>query len=252
MTKFAPVRSQYRKYNCIDLQKFISYTLDRGKPSKKRDKGVIPSENLFKEARERLDIAAVAQRYGLSLDRHGKCLCPFHSEKTPSFSVSRAKGLWHCFGCGCGGDAVELAARLLRLSRIDALRRLNEDFGLGLPLRERPRTLAERRRAAEERAEREKHRRWQERFDAWCQDARRTVTTYRRLLWQWRRDYAPQGPDAPPDPRFVRALQELDHADFLCDGLQGSDGDALFTFYMLYRKEVNDIAAYLREHGADA
>jgi DNA primase len=52
--------------------------------------------------------------------------CPFHSEKTPSFKVDPASGLWHCFGCGLGGDAIGFAMRTENMEFPDAVRRLAE------------------------------------------------------------------------------------------------------------------------------
>jgi DNA primase len=54
-------------------------------------------------------IEAVVGERGVALKRKGKQLvglCPFHSEKTPSFGVTPAKGLFHCFGCGASGDVI--------------------------------------------------------------------------------------------------------------------------------------------------
>lgn len=212
---------------------------------------VISSDDVFKEARERLDIVEVAQRYGLQLDRHGKCLCPFHSEKTPSFTISREKQLWYCFGCNEGGDVIELTAKLLSLSRMDALRQLNDDFMLGLPLHNRPLTIAEKRRAAAQQAQRERARVLQERFDEWCQKACRTLTDYHRMLWYWRRDYAPQSEAAPLNPRFVYSLQQLDRAEYLCDILITGSGEELLDLYKTCGNEVNEIAAFI-QHEADA
>src|SRR5690606_24979115 len=76
--------------------------------------------------RERADIAAVIGDY-TALRRSGgryKGLCPFHSEKTPSFTVDAAKGVYHCFGCGAGGDVYGFLQQVEALSFPEAVERL--------------------------------------------------------------------------------------------------------------------------------
>ena len=63
--------------------------------------------------KQKLDIAEFLRSY-ITLfpaGRNFKALCPFHPEKTPSFVVSPEKGIWHCFGCGEGGDAFKFLMR---------------------------------------------------------------------------------------------------------------------------------------------
>ncbi|NLO27580.1 MAG: DNA primase [Actinobacteria bacterium] len=57
-------------------------------------------------------------------------LCPFHQEKTPSFTVSAEKGLYYCFGCGEGGDVVRFLERAENLSFVEAIEQLGERFGV--------------------------------------------------------------------------------------------------------------------------
>jgi DNA primase len=59
-------------------------------------------------------------------------LCPFHNEKTPSFNVSAAKGIFKCFGCGEGGDAVQFVMKIENLSYPEALRWLAKKYNLQL------------------------------------------------------------------------------------------------------------------------
>ena len=66
----------------------------------------------------RNDIVSVVSRY-VNLSRRGSGylgLCPFHNEKTPSFSVSSDKQFFHCFGCGAGGDVITFIMRSLLTS----------------------------------------------------------------------------------------------------------------------------------------
>ncbi|MFC2095685.1 DNA primase [Candidatus Bipolaricaulota bacterium] len=86
-----------------------------------------------KEIKARLDVISVISRY-VTLIKSGsgfKAKCPFHKDDTPSMTVSAEKGLWHCFGCGEGGDVIGFVMKIERLSFIEATRRLAEEVGLG-------------------------------------------------------------------------------------------------------------------------
>jgi len=63
-------------------------------------------------------------------------LCPFHQEKTPSFTVSADKGLYYCFGCGEGGDVVRFLERIESLSFTEAIEQLGERFGVPVEFEE--------------------------------------------------------------------------------------------------------------------
>ncbi|MCD4689743.1 MAG: DNA primase [Desulfuromonadaceae bacterium] len=91
-------------------------------------------EDKIQEIRERIDIVELVSSY-LPLKRSGANhlgLCPFHSEKTPSFNVNAPRQIFHCFGCGVGGDAFSFVMRMEGLSFPEALRRLAERAGVEL------------------------------------------------------------------------------------------------------------------------
>lgn len=89
-------------------------------------------EDKIQEIRERIDIVELIGSY-LPLKRSGANhlgLCPFHSEKTPSFNVNAPRQIFHCFGCGVGGDAFSFVMRMEGLSFPEAVRRLAERAGI--------------------------------------------------------------------------------------------------------------------------
>lgn len=91
-------------------------------------------EESIQEVLERADIVSVVEGY-VKLRRSGRnyvALCPFHKEKTPSFTVSREKGLFHCFGCGVGGNVVSFLMKLENLTFVDAIETLAKRFGIKL------------------------------------------------------------------------------------------------------------------------
>ena len=87
------------------------------------------------ELRSRIGLADLIRRR-VKLTRKGRehtGLCPFHNEKTPSFSVSEEKGFFHCFGCGAHGDIIGFAMRIENLSFPEAVQRLADEAGLVVP-----------------------------------------------------------------------------------------------------------------------
>jgi DNA primase len=90
---------------------------------------------LLDEIRAAVDIVDLVGRY-VSLKKAGvnwKGLCPFHGEKTPSFMVNPRKGIFHCFGCGVGGDAFGFVMRQDKLAFPEAVRALAKTAGVALP-----------------------------------------------------------------------------------------------------------------------
>jgi len=92
-------------------------------------------QRFFDELIDRCDIVEVASAY-LPLKRSGgnySALCPFHNEKTPSFSVSREKQIFKCFGCGEGGNVISFVMKMENLPFLDAVRQLAERVGMDMP-----------------------------------------------------------------------------------------------------------------------
>ena len=98
------------------------------------------SPQILDEIRARLDIVElVGQVVNLKrAGQHWKGLCPFHAEKTPSFTVNPKRGIFHCFGCGAGGDAFGFIMRHDRLGFPEAVRTLGERVGVALPTKREP------------------------------------------------------------------------------------------------------------------
>jgi DNA primase len=93
------------------------------------------------EIRASVDLVDLIGRF-VNLKKAGanfKGLCPFHAEKTPSFMVNPTKGIFHCFGCGVGGDAFGFLMRQDRLSFPEAVRALAKGAGVALPEERGPR-----------------------------------------------------------------------------------------------------------------
>jgi DNA primase len=93
------------------------------------------AEGKINEIKERVDILDIISGY-LSLKKAGgnyKALCPFHSEKTPSFIVNPEKGIYHCFGCGKGGNVFSFFMEMEGLSFPEAIRSLARKYGIFLP-----------------------------------------------------------------------------------------------------------------------
>lgn len=93
-----------------------------------------PYDDIREEIKSRVDIVDLVSDY-LSLKKTGqnwRGLCPFHAEKTPSFTVSPAKQIYHCFGCGSGGDIFSFLVKYENLTFNEALKVLAKRAGVTL------------------------------------------------------------------------------------------------------------------------
>jgi hypothetical protein len=157
------------------------------------------------------------------------CLCPFHNEKTPSAKVSPDN--FHCFGCGEHSDVIGFTEKMFNLSQIDAVKKLNEDFGLHIEIVHTP-TRSEKsefqKRAAERKA-----------YDDWEKAAWKTLHDYLWLMRDWREKYTPIMPNIPVDRRFVYSLHHLDYAEYLCNEFISADKDGRLSMKEIV-KELDD------------
>ena len=93
------------------------------------------SEEIIEEVKAANDIVDVVSNY-VSLKRKGNNyfgLCPFHREKTPSFCVAAEKQIYHCFGCGKGGNVIRFVMDVENISFKEALEMLAEKAKIDLP-----------------------------------------------------------------------------------------------------------------------
>lgn len=122
---------------------------------------LLSTQKLKDAIADQLTLDQIGQRLGLELEQSGhqwRGLCPLHDEDSPSFYIAPGKGrngLWHCFGCGAGGDEIELVREVLHLGFTDALVWLAGQTDIDLAAHTRPPTDDERAR---------------DRLTGWCED----------------------------------------------------------------------------------
>ena len=93
------------------------------------------SEDFLSELKYRCDISDIASSY-MQLKRRGRNLvglCPFHSEKTPSFNIYTENGSFYCFGCGAGGDVITFVMKIENLDYMEAVKFLAQRAGMTMP-----------------------------------------------------------------------------------------------------------------------
>lgn len=97
--------------------------------------------SVLAEIKARVDLLDLISEYGIDLRRQGasaKACCPFHQEKTPSFSANGEKGYYKCFGCGESGDVISFVQKMEGLPFIEAARKLAERAGVKIEERYDP------------------------------------------------------------------------------------------------------------------
>lgn len=159
----------------------------------------------------------VVEHYGIEIKRNNTCLCPFHDDHHPSAHVYTKA--FHCFTCNLHYDVLGFVMALFGLSALDAAKKLNDDFNLGISFgyektHQKPKY-------SEDAQVREIQRNKRERFEKWEQEAWQTIHDYLWLMRDWFEKYKPSPDDTYIDERFHVANVEYRHAEeFSLDWIQ--------------------------------
>lgn len=84
--------------------------------------------DIFEKVKDQVKIADAVEAFGVKLNSRDKGLCPFHREKTPSFSIDRKNNIFMCFGCGETGDVITFASKMKEVEPLEAAKLLAEMF----------------------------------------------------------------------------------------------------------------------------
>lgn len=165
--------------------------------------------------KERLPLETVVVCYTGEVPHKNKIRCPFHTEKTASFTLF-PNNSYYCFGCGVSGDVITFTEKMFGISFGQALTRLNTDFGLMLPIggKKDRRTAGELRKRAEEKHKKELEKRRKVKEDYWH--------FFDYLLWLENNLLCcvPSSPDEIPSPLFLEALGQRQYAEYALNYLE--------------------------------
>lgn len=180
---------------------------------------------------------AVARHFEYEPNRAGYICCPFHNEKTPSLKIYPDGSGWHCFGCHRGGSVIDFTVELLSLTPLEAVRRLNKDFRLGLPL-DRPPNKTEQEVIRHRQEINDTYRR----FEQWRDDMiRRLNACFLEGHLAMLSLETPMDLDKLTDSQII-AIREQAHLEWLADVLtDGTMADMMAVFRE--RKEVENLCS---------
>ena len=195
--------------------------------------------NVFEAVKQAVTARQAAEHYGIRVNRHGMCVCPFHNDKNPSMKLDRR---FYCFGCGATGDVIDFVSRFQGTGSREAALMLAQDFSIPFesgknrakpPIRPRLRQETE-----------------EQRFRRMEQHCFQVLSDYCHLLRRWREEYAPRQPGDRGHPRFLEALQKQSYVEYLLDGLLSGDLQERAAIVLAYGKEVKQLEQRMAELAA--
>lgn len=154
-----------------------------------------------------ITMSDIFRKYGFEVGRNGFLRCPFHHEKTASLKTYKDDTLWHCFGCGSGGDVITFVMMLFHINFAQAIVRINSDFALGLTNEKLDsRTIAK---ISHEKAKKKRE------LDAYRSEYNKKILEYRRL-WHAKLFMIPKSMEKVSD-EYIEACHKLPALDHYFD-----------------------------------
>ena len=189
--------------------------------------------SIFEDVKRQLNIRQVVEFYGFKVNRANQFICPFHNDHKPSASIKN--DYFNCFVCGAGGDLITFTAKLHGLSNINACKKLDQDFHLGLS--QQPMSHIDRLKADREKVKRETQLKRQREEEELIHRTGCVLADYHCYLWQGKQLY-------PYDhKRHIRALQEITQATYYLECYDSNPKE----FSIAFRKQVDKIERRLHQ-----
>lgn len=162
--------------------------------------------------KEQVTTRQACQMYGIPINRSGFARCVAHNDTKPSMKVYDGNRGWYCFACNTGGDVISLVQLALGVDYKTAIARINDDFGLHLPLN---RSLTASEKAAMEQ-EAQKRKRLIAEIEAFKQKVEDDYWKAFDIWWGYEKNrlqYAPKDASEELHPLYVEAMQRLPEAE---------------------------------------
>lgn len=164
----------------------------------------------------------MAQYFGLKT----KQCCPFHKEKTASFSISQSKQIFKCFGCNKAGDSITLVSELLHINAYEAAKQINDIFSLGVDFGQKVSYVAVNKYKQKSNA--------LEAFKKWENKTFQLLCDYLHILWHW------EELKDPENELYIEALQQINKIEYYIDFfIEGTQEDKLW-FYKNNKKRSGE------------
>ena len=189
--------------------------------------------SIFEDVKSQLNIRQVIEHYGFKVNRANQFICPFHNDHKPSASIKN--DYFNCFVCGAGGDLITFTAKLHGLSNIDACKKLDQDFHLGLS--QQPVSHIDMLKADREKVKRQSELKRQREEEELIHHTGNVLADYHRYLWQGLQLYHYD------HKRHIRALQELTQATYYFECYDENPR----AFSIAFRKQVDKIERRLHQ-----
>ena len=164
--------------------------------------------SIYTQIKDAVSVKEAAERYGLSVTRHGMARCPFHEDHSPSLKLN--EDYYYCFGCHASGDVIDFTANLLHLCKHHAAEQLAADFGIHLN-----EEVSARKPSAVPEVPKDPNLAVFRNNEILCVQA---LGSYEWLLEEWMEEYAPEE-SGEFDPRYVHACHMLPPVKYLLDCL---------------------------------
>ena len=196
---------------------------------------------LFKSVKAAVTARQAAERYGLKVNRFSMSCCPFHDDRNPSMKLDDR---YYCFSCGATGDAVDLTARLLKLTPKAAALRLAADFGIEVSENKNKHKVVVAKTAAAKNAK-------ERQAGDWANYAIRVLTDYLWRLRDYEKKHAPKSMNEKEwHPLFCEALNRKNFIEYALDELLAAGSSDHDELRRVFGKEVERVEKRLERYTA--